>query len=225
MDDQDLSRRRALSAIGAIFLAACGGTTAHHGSVAAPPPTSGPTPPSTVASTATTAAPPVVAGGNANITHQILADDAKGYNGTWTAAWKINTFATTGTFAGTATIDADARTFMARIVVTGDLLHDGGTIPAFTIDGSVDSYTYGNDGSFAIHKATAVGDATITSVGGMGSGQFHLKVTNIPSHPKVASFEASGVANRAGVIPTTLTITFTDGTKASGSCQFGQGAG
>jgi hypothetical protein len=223
----ELSRRRALGVLGAVFLGACGGATAHRAS-GAPPSTSGEEPsPATTSSTTAAAAgttvAPVVAGSNANITHQILADDAKGYNGTWTAAWKMDTFGTTGTISANATIDPDARTFTAHISVTGDLLHDGVAIPSFTVDGSVDSYTYGNDGSFAIHKRTPAGDGTITSVGGMGSGQFHLKLTDIPSHPSVRSFDASGVANRAGVIPTTLRVTFADGTTASGSCQFGQG--
>ena len=121
---------------------------------------------------------------------------------------------------GAVLIDPDARTLTAHISVAGDLLGDGVAIPAFTVDGSVDSYVYADDGTFAIHKATPVGDATISSVGGMGTGQFHLKVVNIPSHPTVTSFEASGTANRAGVIRVTLTVTFTDGAKASGSCQF-----
>jgi hypothetical protein len=225
MTEGEVSRRRALGFLGLVFVGACGGASQHGSSaVAAHPSTTEATTtavPETTVAPATTA-PPVVAGSNKNITPEILAADAKGYNGNWTATWKFDTLGTTGTISGTAAIDPTARTFTARITVTGDLLHDGVAVPTFSVDGSVDSYTYGDDGSFSIHKATPVGDATMTSAGGMGSGQFHLKLVNIPAHPHVAVFEASGVANRAGVIPTTLAITFADGTKASGSCQFGQ---
>jgi hypothetical protein len=218
MDEAELSRRRALGLLGTLVLAACG-SAARHGSAAA---TSIPVsaPPVTSEATTTAAATTVIPGSNKNVTHQVLADGAKGYNGTWSGTWMSDKFGTTGDITATATIDAESRTLTTRIAVTGDLLHDGVQIPPFTVGGSVDSYTYADDGAFTIRKTTPVGDAMIASVGGMGSGQFHLKVVDTPAHPTVASFEATGVANRAGVIPTTMTISFKDGSTASGSCQF-----
>jgi hypothetical protein len=230
MEDADVTRRRIIGLLGAAVLAACSSAAKR-----ASPPSGSPattaasrasattrtsSAPATTTGASTTAPTSVVPGSNKNITAQVLAQDAKGYNGTWSGTWMVPTFGTTGTISGVASIDPTARTLAVRIVVTGDLLHDGVPIAPFTVDGSVDSYTYADDGTFAIHKATPVGDATIMSVTGIGSGQFHLKVVNIPSHPSVASFEATGVANRAGVIPTTMKVTYTDGTTASGTCQF-----
>ncbi len=227
----DVTRRGVLALLAGALLAACSSAATHASSTNEGTATTGTS--AAPESTATTAVPApttaasnvapsttVVAGSNKNITAQVLAEDAKGYNGTWSAAWSVPSFGTSGTISGVTTIDPNARTLTATITVTGDLLHDGVPIAPFTVDGSVDSYTYADDGTFSIRKATPVGDATLTSVTGIGSGQFHLKVVNIPSHPKVASFEATGVANRAGVIPTTIKVTYADGTSATATCQF-----
>jgi hypothetical protein len=229
MHDAEVSRRRLLTVLGAALLAACGGATRKSSQTEGTSPTSETitSPPTSEADTvsAPTTAVPVVPGSNSNITDEILTLDARGCDGSWSATWRNDRSATPATITGAVTIDPNARTLTAHISVAGDLLGDGVAIPAFSVGGSVDSYTYADDGTFAIDKATPVGDATMTSVGGMGTGQFHLKVVNIPSHPTVTSFEASGTANRAGVIPATLTVTFTDGTKATGTCQFSHSPG
>ena len=227
MEDPEVTRRWILALLSGALLAACSssaksGSSSVGGTTAATEASTAPV--STSATTGTTAAPSttstaVVLGSNKNITAQLLTQNAKGYNGSWSAAWSVPSFGTSGTISGLVTIDPTARTLTAMITVTGDLLHDGVPVAPFTVDGSVDSYTYADDGTFAIHKSTPVGDATLTSVGGMGTGQFLLKVVNIPSHPKVASFEATGVANRAGVIPTTVKVTFADGTTESAALQ------
>jgi hypothetical protein len=227
-----LSRREALGLLGGCVLAACGGgggakqstatssrtATTTSSTPSGPPPSSTTTTTNTTTTTTTTT--PVVAGSNKNITHQVLVDDAKGYNGKWTAAWTVDTFGTHGTFSGVSRIDPDARTLSVDVSVEGDLFHDGVPVAPVTLSGSADSYTYADDGTFAIHKQTPIGDATIISGRGIGSGEFRLHLASPSGHPGVTSFDAQGVANRGGVIPITFTIGYTDGSKATGSCRF-----
>lgn len=193
-------------------------STAATAAASSTPTTSPPTSPPPPTSTPTTAA--VVPGSNKNLTREILADDARGYNGSWVATWRLDPFGTAGSFSGVSTIDPDARTLKARLTIGGDLLHDGVTIPPIEVDGSVDSYTYDDNGTFRIDKTLPVGQATISSGRGIGSGEFTLTITDLPDHPSVSRFEATGVANRGGEIPITFVITFADGSEAQGSARF-----
>jgi hypothetical protein len=161
-----------------------------------------------------------VGSGNAAITREILESDAAGYNGAWAGAWSVPSFGTRGTITATATIDPAARVLTVDIAVQGDLFHDGQPTAPFTVSGSVDSFTYAEDGTFSIQQPTPAGNASMASGAGIGSGEFNLRVTEIPGHPAVHNFEAKGVANRANQIPTTFTVTYRDGSSADGIIDF-----
>ena len=185
-----LSRRGLLRLAGLPVLAACGGGSG----VGAP-------------------------GSNKNIDHDILTTDADGYNGMWSGDWVVGGV-TLGTVSANVTIDPDARTLTVVLTVTGDITQDGIAIPPLTVEGSVDSYVYTDDGMFSIHKQTALGSATISNGGQIGSGLFHLRLTAIIGHPDISSFDAQGVANLADEIPTTFTLSRANGTQVQGSIHF-----
>lgn len=186
-----LSRRGLFRLLGLPVLSACGGGS---GSAGAP-------------------------GSNKNIDHDILVSDADGYNGTWSGDWIVGG-ATLGTVTASVTIDPDARTLTVAVSVTGDIAQDGVAIAPFTVDGSVDSYIYSDDGMFSIGKQTALGNATISNGGQIGSGLFQLGLTGVIGHPTISRFDAEGRANLADEIPTTFTITRSNGTQVTGSIRF-----
>jgi hypothetical protein len=155
-----------------------------------------------------------VLGSNRALTRAILASDADSYNGAWHGTWSIEG-GPSADVGGTITIDPDARTLQATAEYGGRIL-GGAAIPTFTIKGNVDSFTYNADtGAFRIDQRTPVGTATLTN--GTGPGAFVLSVVDIPNHPDVAQFRATGVANRPDAIPVQFEVHATDGTVRTGS--------
>jgi hypothetical protein len=218
--DRRLERREFIGLVGFLALAACSSSSGAKKSAPLPgttsPPNSGTTPPTTVTPSSGNAAPSttVVPGSNAALDHAILVSDAGTYNGRWHGTWTIDA-GPRGEVAGTITIDPDART-LAAVVESGGAILGGDAIPTFTITGSVDSFVYNADtGAFRISQTTPVGDATLTD--GDGFGAFVLSVVDIPGHPDVAEFRATGVANRPDAIPVRFEVHATDGTVRTGS--------
>ncbi len=236
MSDQPggtVGRREALSLFALVVVAAACGTSGSSGgdgeagssttdrSATTSSRSPGSSPPAAIAPTtaAPTTSTTVVRGRNAALDHDILAEDARGFNGRWRGAWSV-VGGGSGVISGDVTIDPDARTLVA-VVDPGVAVLGGAPLPGFTVRGSVDSFVYdGQTGAFHIRQTTPVGVAALDSVGGMGSGTFKLTVTDIPSHLDVRSFVATGRANQGGVIPTDFTIVRADGTSHHGSVTF-----
>ena len=228
--EDTLSRRTAIATLLGVLITACGGGSRSGPSAAAPATT---TPSATTAATGgstpaapTTAAPAtlsgvapttaVVRGANAYVTTAVLTDNAHSYNGRWSGAWKEPGSGLSGTVTGTVAIDPTARTYTLAVTIGADFL-PGEALPTATGQLSVDAYTYdGNTGSFAIHQTTPLGKATVTSVGGIGTGTFKLVLTEIPGHTDVASIECTGVAYKPDEIPVDVTVRFQDGTSKMG---------
>jgi hypothetical protein len=161
-------------------------------------------------------------GSNKNITKDILMEDARGYNGAWSGEWVADSAGKLGTVRVQVTIDPEARTLTADFTIEGDLLQDGISIGPFSVSGSADYYTYSDEGVFSIHKQTPLGDATLANGGNIGSGKFILQLSKVTGHAGVSGVRAEGVANRGGEIPTTFTITRSDGSKVTGNVRFTQ---
>jgi hypothetical protein len=223
-----VGRREALSLFGLVALAAAcgssgqrGGTSASSSVTTRAPGSVAPPAPTSAAALSTTTSTTVVRGHNAALDHEILALDARGFNGRWRGAWSLGGGGS-GEISGNVTIDPDARTLVA-VIDPGIAVLGGAPLPGFTVRGSVDSFVYdGQTGEFHIRQTTPVGVAALDSVRGMGSGTFKLTVTNIPAHLDVRSVVATGRANQGGVIPTEFTILRTDGTAQHGSVTFSQ---
>jgi hypothetical protein len=221
-----LERREFLGLLGFLALAACSSSTKKAAPGASTsttargvPPTIGPTttrptttgPPSTRIEAPSTT---VVAGSNAALDRATLASDAGTYNGAWHGTWAIDG-GPSADVAGTITIDPDARTLTATVAAGARIL-GGDPLPKITISGSVDSFVYSADtGAFRIRQTTPVGVATLTN--GDGPGAFVLSVVDIPGHPDIAEFRATGVANRPDAIPVRFEVHTTGGIVRTGS--------
>jgi hypothetical protein len=224
--ERHFERREFIGLVGFLALAACGSSAkkSASGSGATTTSQTRPAPPSTAVASATTTLPAapttVVPGSNKGLDHATLVSDAGSYNGAWHGNWALDRGAQ-GEVSGTITIDPDARTLVAVVDDGGNIL-GGAAIPKFTITGSVDSFVYNVDtGAFRIRQKTPVGQATLTN--GTGPGAFALSVSDIPGHPDVKEFRATGVANRPDAIPVQFEIHATDGTVRTGSVTFHPG--
>lgn len=219
-----LERREFLGLLGFLALAACSssakksapGPSAITSTTARGAPLTTTGPPSTIESPTTT----VVAGSNAALDRATLASDAGTYNGGWHGTWTIDG-GESADVAGTITIDPDARTLTATVQAGARML-GGDPLPKITISGSVDSFVYNADtGAFRIRQTTPVGVATLTN--GDGPGAFVLSVVDIPGHPDIVEFRATGVANRPDAIPVRFEVYTTGGTVRTGSVTFRPG--
>lgn len=226
MDEQpELSRRTALGALLGLLIAACGsggGASKATSSASPTSPASGSTssPPASSSAPSTTTA--IVPGSNTNVTHEVLLSDAGSYDGAWKGAWTEAESGLSGTITGSVTIDPDARTYTAEVALGAAFL-PGATVAPFTVTVSADSYTYGDDGSFSLSGTTPLGNATISSDQGIGTGTFKLHIEDVPGHTDVKSLDFSGVTIRPAEIPVDFTVTFKDATSASGHISFTPG--
>ena len=211
--DEPIARRALLQGIAAVGIAAKAKATKR------PPkaPSSKATIPTTSVATTTV---PVVVGSNKALTHEILADDASSYNGTWSGTWKV-VGGRAGTLAGAVRIDADARTISADLRIDGPIV-GGATLQPATITVAIDSSVYAEqDGKFTVSAASTLCRATITDNGGFG--KFRLIIDAINGHPDVTRFEATGVANKPSSVPIEYTTTFSSGRIERGSIEIHPG--
>jgi hypothetical protein len=158
--------------------------------------------------------PSVIPGINANITDEILTDDAESYGGSWTAEWTFDDNSGAGSIAANVVIDVPTRTITASGSVTGPMLAD--PIPPIDATVSVDSYIYDDDGNFRIDYPTVLGPTEVTSDGGFGKFKLHV---DLVGRADAVAFDAAGVANRPSLIPISFTVTAADGTQRTGTIQ------
>ena len=145
--------------------------------------------------------PSFVPGINVNVNSEVLQADSEAYGGSWSGAWAFDDGSAAGTMSADVVFDVTRRTITGHLVVEGPLL--AVPVPAMDVNVSVDSWIYGDDGTFQVAFYTAAGQWSMTSDGGFGKFRLHIDAVE---GSEVVAFDATGVANRPSLIPVAFTI-------------------
>jgi hypothetical protein len=159
-----------------------------------------------------TTGPGVVAGINSYVDSNVLTADSEAYGGSWVGAWALDDGSASGSMTGNIVFDVTARVITAGLTVDGALLAT--PIPPLNVVLPVDSWIYGDDGTFEIGFPTEAGQWKLTSDGGFGKFRLHVDAGN------GVAFDATGVANQPSKIPVSFTVTGAGARPATGTIDF-----
>jgi hypothetical protein len=153
------------------------------------------------------------------IPDDVLASDAQGYNGTWSATF-THADGTSGPLSVNVAIDAAARTASVTINIGAGFFGPGAAAASETKTYNIDDI--GWDQQHFEGSSTLFGTGMLDRPS-IGSGQVEIKGTQLPGRPDVASIDIQ--ASRLNFVephPFAYTITRTDGSTITGTATFAQ---
>jgi hypothetical protein len=215
-----VGRRRVIVGLAAMaFAAGCGGsspsgaktttttTGASSGSSSSPPSTS-----SSSSSAPESTVPP-----DQRVPDDVLASDAEGYNGTWSATFQ-HADGTTGPLSVLVAIDPPARAASVTLNIGAGFFGPGSAATSEKKDYNVDEI--GWDQQSFPGTSSLFGTGTLTRPQ-IGSGAIEIKGTNLPGRPEIASIDITTTRlNFVEPHPFSYTITKKDGSAITGTATF-----